>query len=358
MGVVADDSEPTAVGSSPAPKGRATRVRMVGIWVGGSLIVGAAIALQFYLWGPALELWDWLLVTGLVVFIVALASFARLRADVRSTLERLRDRGIVREHGHATIQNAMNALDRRGRWLRPTLAAALAVLMAFLWLYLDGWRVFTYPIFWVQVLLAAVAGDAVGGMVAYGGLGSVLRRLDLEPVPQPGHVDGASGLQPVGALFLRQAMIVAAIILFAGVWWLLIPSFPRYERWRDPYVFVIIVGLAIELAVFLAPLVSFHLVMTRAKSAFRIEADKMAAEVSELRSKRDRSDDPEEVDGMEATIGKLSARWTELETMPTWPVDSRIRRRFTIGNALAFAPIFLKALASAPWWGPLVNFIG
>lgn len=353
----ADDAMRPAATTPPGRRSRAERIRIIGIWVGGGLIVGAAIALQLYLWGPAVELWDWLLVSGLVVFIFALASFAGLGMDVRDTLRRLRDRGIVREHARASIDTVMDSLKQRGRWLRPVCAAVLAVLMGLIWLYLVGWSVAAYPIFWVQVVLAAVAGDAVGGMIAYGGLGSVLRRLGLEPRPQPGHVDGAGGLQPVGALFLRQAMIVAAIILFAGVWWLLIPSFPRYDRWREPYVVVIIIGLTIELAVFLAPLVSFHRVMRRARDAFRLEADRVAVELSALRGKRDRSDTPAEVDGIEAAIGVLSTRWTELETMPTWPIDSRIRRRFTVGNALAFAPVVFKALASAPWWGPLVSVV-
>lgn len=90
----------------------------------------------------------------------------------------------------------------------------------------------------------------------------------------------------------------------------------------------------------------------------RLEADRVAVELSELRGKRDRSDDPQEVERFEAAIGVLSARWTELETMPTWPIDSRIRRRLTVGNALAFAPVAFKALASAPWWGPLVSAVG
>ena len=59
IGMCTDDAVPEVGESPPTQRRRAAQFLTIGIWVGGGLLVGAAIALQPYLWGPALQRWDW-----------------------------------------------------------------------------------------------------------------------------------------------------------------------------------------------------------------------------------------------------------------------------------------------------------
>jgi hypothetical protein len=100
----------------------------------------------------------------------------------------------------------------------------------------------------IEAFLARIGGRSRGWICgrrlrAYGRIGRVMDEFGRHPVPQPGHPDGAAAFRPVGALVVRQTSIIAAIGLFAGIWWLLMSNShffgARYGRWKDPYLVIV-----------------------------------------------------------------------------------------------------------------------
>ena len=166
--------------------------------------------------------WNWLMHTGAIVFLVALAAARAIPPAVPLAVRRIRlvdDEGVERAHGDEVLA-ALELVRRRCARIGAPVGL---VLMGMFWLWAGGNRVWGNALFWLELAAAAGAGFIVGGFVAYGRLGHVLNTLGLRALAIPGHPDGAAGLRPVGALYLRQAMIIALIGVFAGVWWLLFP---------------------------------------------------------------------------------------------------------------------------------------
>jgi hypothetical protein len=322
--------------------------------------MGLLLISQGVQWGWNPIGWDWLLVSGVTVFLLAYLlsrSFPRLAEE---TLQRLWDRGIIGPNagsgdarGHASprpLADVNDDLEQTARRYRKVGAPVTAVTMGLLWVVAFGGLPWRNGALWLAIALAAVAGAVLARLVAYGRLGAVLTRHGLVPTPQPGHVDNAAGLQPVGALYLRQATVVAAIGVFAGVWWLLIGGYDRYAYWRGPYLGVIIIAIGCEVLAFAAPLWSFHRLMAADKRRRLRDADRASRDILKFRETLCAESAPADQDRLATEVERLTSRWHDIETMPTWPVDARVRRRFTWNNVAVLVPVALKA-ASAPRWG-------
>lgn len=161
----------------------------------------------------------------------------------------------------------------------------------------------------------------------------------------------------MGELYLRQATVIAAIGIFAGVWWLVIGIVEKYERWREPYVAVMAVAVACELLAFVAPLWSFHQIMAADKRRHLSKADLVSREILHLEGTLSGEGDQHD-ENREAEIERLRQRWRDIETMPTWPVDARLRRRFTWNQVAVLIPVTLKALSAPRWWQELGEGLG
>ena len=164
----------------------------------------------------------------------------------------------------------------------PPFVLAFAVLMLVFWVNNYGSRVLQTLGVWIEVALAGVAGGVVGMLVTYGMLSSVIGqvRLRLEPIPE--HVDGASGLAPVGQLFGRQAAVVGVLVVYSIVWWFLLPQ-SNYSSWAVEYGWIILIAVACEVAAFVAPLWGFHLSMTAYRAHLLDEADELGTRIARLR---------------------------------------------------------------------------
>jgi hypothetical protein len=244
-------------------------------------------------------------------------------------------------------------LEGTARRYRKVGAPLTALTMALLWVVAFGGLPWRNAALWLDVALAGVAGAVLARLVAYGRLGAVLKRNGLVPAAQPGHVDNAAGLQPVGALFLRQATVVAAIGVFAGVWWLVIGGYDRYAYWRGPYVGVIIIAVGCEIVAFAAPLWSFHRLMAADKQQLLKEADRVSRDILELQDTLSAGCPPTDYDRLAGELERLTRRWHDIETMPTWPVDARVRRRFTWNNVAVLVPVAMNAASAPRWWQDL-----
>ena len=284
--------------------------------------------------------WDWLLHSGAVVFLIALGAARRIPPAVKATVRRLR---LVDEHGDPTpaAEQVLGAVQRLQRSYARVGAVVGVVLMGVIWLWARGVSVVASTLFWLELGAAGIAGFVVGGFVAYARLGWVLDELGLHPKVTPSHPDGAAGLRPVGALYLRQALIVSLIGLFAGVWWLLFP-FVGYASWRAPYLAIVLICIALEVVALFVPLLAFHRHMVSERIRLLAEADVAVGRLSESPETGWTTDDP-----MAAERERTWSRWQAIDTMPTWPIDARIRRRFTVSNLAMLLPFALQ-LVNAP----------
>lgn len=287
--------------------------------------------------------WNWLMHTGAIVFLVALAAARAIPPAVPLAVRRIRlvdDEGVERAHGDEVLA-ALELVRRRCARIGAPVGL---VLMGMFWLWAGGNRVWGNALFWLELAAAAGAGFIVGGFVAYGRLGHVLNTLGLRALAIPGHPDGAAGLRPVGAFYLRQAMIIALIGVFAGVWWLLFPYVGHYDNWRQPYLGIVLVCVVLEAAALFLPLSSFHRHMQQQRIDLLRVADEAAASIARADELIWRTFDDGERAALEAERKRALDRWQAIDSMPTWPVDVQIRRRFAWSNVAMLIPVVLQII--------------
>jgi len=70
--------------------------------------------------------------------------------------------------------------------------------------------------------------------------------------------------------------------------------------------------------------------------------------IDQLRAAR-RTGGQAEQERIDAEIAALSVAWNDIETMPVWPLDVRVRRRLTVNNILVLLPLALNAIAPGGW---------
>ena len=285
----------------------------------------------------------WLMHTGAVVFLIALSAARRIPPAVPATVRRMRTEnqaGVEVNRSDQILAN-LNVVCRRYARVGVPIGVAL---MAMFWLWASGDRAFGNVLFWLELVAAAGAGYVVGGFVGYGRLGHILTGMGLCPVATPGHPDGAAGLRPVGALYLREALIVSLIGVFAGVWWLLFPVVGHYRNWSAPYLGIVLTCVVVEFAALFLPLLSFHRQMQDQRSRLLPQADDAARRLEQIDRQESISADPTEVARLREERERVLARWEAIDTMPTWPIDARIRKRFAWSNAAMLIPVLLQIL--------------
>ncbi len=355
-----------------------TFVRRNGLTCSTGLTV-LALLYQAVLHGGRFSDWDWLLTGGWVLFAWLYPVSLGLPERVDATMRRLQGSVSTREAvaapsmptqpvdaeamaADASGEAAGGAAVARSRLTHEILdlhagarrcalvtGALAAAIMAVAWLIAKGADTPLYVFVIVPQLAGAfVVGMFAGRAVAYGRLGRFLSRRGLHLQSRPGHLDGAAGLRPVGELFILDASLLAVIAIYLGGWWIAFPYLDRYLDWRAPYTGLLVAVVAAEVFSFVLPLFWFHREMARHKASLRDSADGLAREVLQLQARlltaeADRVALAERVDF-------LTARYQEIQQMPTWPIDVRVRRRFAVNNAFVFAPLLLEVLGVSDTW--------
>jgi hypothetical protein len=328
----------------------------------GVLLVLLALATAYQYWGlpdgtPAAFAgygssfadWDWMLLTGLVTLIVGVQVARGVRARLDQTIGRLVDRGVLVLD--ADGRQAFDlALDARARaWAaRSGLIVAAAVGAAFVVAFgpaqvLEPGRLLLTL---VETALGFIAGRYLGRMVAFGSLGWLLRARHIQIVARPGHIDGAGGLKPVGDYFLFQAALTVVPAVFLTVWLFLIPVWPstRYDHWREPYLWLLALALAFEVLAFLVPMRVFHQEMVKEKEQQTRTADVRSREIADLQAELATCDDASRRAGLKDQLASKTQQYWDIESMPTWPLDLGMWRRFTFSNLALATPLISEYL--------------
>ncbi len=304
------------------------------------------------------EISAWAEISAWLLFLAGFAWARDLAPRFESMVTRLFHRGVVSLPGEvagpliASIEGRARIAARVGR-----IAVPLILLAAYRWVYLvreapgDHFEIKLA----LEVVAAALAGSLGGRLVAYGFLGSFLKRRNAEVTVRPGHPDGAGGLEIVGRYFLYQAGLVMLPVLFFAFWWAVGPSWPvthedglDFDQWRNPFALFFFLLLGLEILAFLAPMAGFHREMLRQRVRAGLETDEIGDAIIRLEEAMAGAADPAELEALQFRRQVLQSRFDLLESTPVWPIDRRIRRLFAWGNVSVFAVPLIANLPFMP----------
>ena len=161
-------------------------------------------------------------------------------------------------------------------------------------------------------------------------------------------------MQPLGAFYLGQSVVAGLPAVFLASW---IAVF-TLSSWLDPagsvsrylgqYVWLLAVAILVEILAFVLPMLSVHGLMAAYKQAKLLpEADALSRSIASTidPATTEPPDDPMQ-------------RFRELEDAPTWPVDRRIRRRFTLRNLALLLPQLGTVLGQKELFAQISDLLG
>ena len=284
-----------------------------------------------------------IIASGWMTFFMAWHLGLGLTRQAQDAIERMNRRNILVGPDDALktwLTSSVESWSRRAAW-----ATALAMLVAFAGVSSEYW--FGHPVPLTLALSETVAGffagRILGQMIGVGTLGRKIKRGEWMIHPQPGHVDGAAGLKPVGDLYFREAMVLAIPALFLGAWVLVAANYPGVG-WYEVYMALLVAVVGLEVSVFVLPMLSFHEIMKREKRKFLVEVDERSEKLQRLEDELPDITDDNLRKSVADQIARLQDRYRKVEAMPTWPIDKSIRLRFTIRNALLLLPVIGSAI--------------
>jgi hypothetical protein len=314
------------------------------------LLVLAVCYMQYQRVGWDWTSWDFMLISGLLAFILALYLARTIPGRMTQTLDRLTKRGVFELSDQALVTFQSKVEDRTEQYAKVgAFVVGLAILGSFLVAY-RAYIVREIPLTILELFLGAIAGYYIGQMIAYGTLGQLAQDEKVSIVAKHGHIDRAAGLKPIGDFYFFQAMVVAIPCLYIAIWWFIIPLFSHYMLWRNPYLGLLAIGMTFEILSFFVPMWVFHQIMQAQKIKYLTEADELSKSIVELESRILHVSNPGEINDLQKQLDLQKEKYWEIEQMPTWPVDAQTRRRFTINNLLLFLPFFTDFIrTSQPW---------
>ncbi len=324
-------------------------------------LLSAGVALrEWSLHGAAVALWDWMLLSGLLVFLGGAIAAYPLPRRLEATLARLARREVLVAE-ETPIHEMTVALRRdRQRWrFYGGLVCSLAIALAFAAVLIARFSSGQLALGILETVIAFSAGRYLGAMAQSSMLWRALRRHKVTLKVRPAALDGAGGLEALGHFFFLQASVVSLPAVYISAWLLLIPVFPRYEAWLLPYCGLLLVALAFTVAAFLLPLWSFHREMARQKEAYAPRADEIAQRINALKDELlAAADDREARSRLRGEIDAETRLYREIEAMPIWPIARATRRRFTINNTLLTFPLVGRLLEQLGIGGDILRWLG
>jgi hypothetical protein len=276
-----------------------------------------------------------------VVFGLALSSTASSRLNL--AVRRLQERGVLSRVPDSLIDD----LKQRSAELAPLVGVAIATPVTLMWVFFGRTPDSDLSAFGFLVLVW-LAGFCVGFVLArLTAFGAFIPPAlsDTESFlieVKPGHIDGAAGLKPIGDYYLFQAVLTAIPCMHLGLWIALISTgtAQNLDRWLEPYIALLVVALAFEIAAAGIPLWFFHREMAGQKQKLLLEADRLSHEVTDLEEQMAEGDLIREP--TLSMIASKADRYHSIERMPTWPFDLADWRKFAAGNLALVTPMLLE----------------
>lgn len=345
-------------------------------------IVVLFFGIDIYFKGANLPCWNWMFYTGFITFAVMIAVAIISANQLSVTLDALKinNAALLAPDDIDRIYTQIKTRTRTWR-LWSAIWVFLLVLLSWLWFAFwnfsqwaeqyGGWgpmfaalgsdriAIFLGLAAFIVLVMGACgfyAGAFFGTIAGRAGLASFIADARTPLRLRPDHYDGATGMKPVGDLYLVQALLTGVPLLWYSVWWLIIPtydetvcSFVKYDVWRWPFVFAWLTTLGYTYLGFVRPILKLR---QRLKA---YKAELMAKEVPEAKAQIDSlqlrlireplSDSDRE--RILDEIDNLSYKIWCIHKMSVWPMDATTRRRyFSLNAGLAVVPAFIEIIAS------------
>lgn len=266
--------------------------------------------------------WDWMLISGVITFIIGILLAKSIPKKLTLTLVRLVNREALLVDTEQ-LEKLKTRLEIRARiWEdRVGLFSMVAIMIAFL--VSTGFSSMQLMI--VEVIAAYFAGVYLGRIASYGMLKQMLDREALPLKVQPGHLDRVSGFKPLGDFYLSLSMVTAIPAVYLATWWLIIPLVPQYSWWRESYLGLLAVAIAFPILAFAVPLWLFHLEMKRQKVQLLQEADSLSQSILNIEDQLVLTQSAREREQLEEQLSHVSRRYWNIKNMSTWPLNFKVR---------------------------------
>jgi hypothetical protein len=298
--------------------------------------------------------WDLMLISGVAAFVTGVRLSQTVPGKLTVILARLVNRGVLLTDPEGLKQFEVKLKVRAESWgNRGGIICAIAILIAFF--LSSGFSKLLLMVF--EGLGGYVAGRQLGWMACYGTLSLMFQRESLTLKVQPGHLDAAGGLKPIGDFYFLQAIVAAIPAVYLAIWWVIIPLLPHYARWREPYLGLLAIAITFELLAFAVPLWLFHLEMEEQKIQLMKDADKFSRNISDIQVQLTVAQTSQEREQLKEQLTNLTKRYWDIERMPTWPVDAKTLRRFTLNNLALFIPLIGKFTGNSVVWQSLETLV-
>ena len=296
--------------------------------------------------------WDPLLFSGVITFLFGFRLWQSIPGRVTETLDRLQHRGslLVSESGFTPL--VLDLKEQSARWARYCALLIFAIILA-AFITVFGSDAFNekLPLTIFEAGAGYVTGHCLGSSAFYGALARFLKRHQIRIKVQPGHLDGAAGLRPIGELYFVQASIVAFPAAYLAVWSTLFFILPgladRYRGWQIPYLWLLPIAIAFEILAFLVPMLAFHQEMIRQKKALHQDADVLSRKILLAQTQLLDTGSDAERTALNQQITAMTDRYWAIERLQTWPVDTQLWRKFAVNNSALLLPVVTNVLHHA-----------
>ncbi len=300
--------------------------------------------------GTNLLRWDWMRLSGFVVFLAGALAAYGLPACLEETIDDLVGAEVIVGPPGAVTALLAGLRRERRHWQHVAgLAAALAIASGFVAVGLIEGAPRSWLLGLVATLLAYPAGRYLGTMAQAGRLHRHLARHGLHVVARPGAPDLTGGLRPLGDYYFRQATVVSLPAAYLAAWLVLVMVVEyfgrRYGSWLPVHTGLLVVALGFVVLAFVLPLRAFHRDMVRQKRRYLAQVRGVTGQISRLRDRVLESQDTDEIRRLSGDIELWSRRVAEIRAMPTWPIAPPTRRRFTLNNTVLACPLVVQLFA-------------
>lgn len=328
---------------------------LIGVYL--AWLLPFAFFAELYLAGWNLRSWDYLLLSGVLVFAVGVILGQRLPHQMKETLDSLLNCGSLNLTRGELLERKKEIGIRANRWAAIGGAlSGIAVLTTFLFAYgreslLSERCLLTIS----EVIGGVIVGRVLGVAASYGYLPKLLKKT---LVVQPGHTDGAAGLRPIGTLYWRQSLLVGIPAFYLGAWYLLIPLFRQqhYLQWRRWYFYLFAAVMFIEMLAFFIPLWRFHKIMQQQKERMKPKADRLSVKIEAIKQRLLENSAPEVASLLLNQVQTLTDNYQAMVRMATFPIDAKTTRRYAFQTLALMTPFFTKLAEASGLSQKAVNF--
>ncbi|MGY2134445.1 hypothetical protein ACW9KT_19610 [Hymenobacter sp. HD11105] len=301
--------------------------------------------------------WDLLLISGVVVFIVAVHLAFKIPTKFEEMLERLANRRALQISPEELKELKIN-LQQINKKLALIMGLFFMVSLLLAFCHRFG---FPIPASRVPITLLECAGGFIAGvffghMCGYGRLGHFIKIQRITVNIQPGHPDEVGGLKPVGDFYFQQAMVVAMPAVFLAVW-LLIMQFgnTQYTNWKTSYAVLLGLNIIVEILVFVIPLLSFHRIMVVEKQKKLVDADILSNEMVLAEHQLAKEEDAHKREVIKDRLSGMTKEYWGIEKMPTWPLTKGTKKVFERYNFTLLVPLMIDmvgrtSIGKTTWW--------